>query len=239
MAEKPAGIPTQPQTSPNPHPPPLAPNYRAISPDKRGSSLGKEGDQVGGSTFASVLAEQFPELKNVGGNDWGAVHRLDVETSGLVVFARNQKTYELLREQFSKNRVEKEYTALVEGVLQKPGKITWPIGPDPKSSKRVKVYRNHKEAVRGKAQEAVTVYKSVGQTQGFAPTTLLKITIKTGRRHQIRAHLAAMGHPIVGDRIYGGNHGGLPLHLHATRLKFKHPVEDRWVEVFSKPPFFF
>lgn len=166
-------------------------------------------------TVASLLAEYHPELKSVGGSDWGAVHRLDRETSGLVVFARNEKTYRYFRELFSKNLVEREYIALVEGKVAKKGKIDWPIGPDPKSSKKVKVYKNIKEARSHKAQEAITIYEPL-------TPNLLKILIKTGVRHQIRAHLAAIGHRVI--------------RLHASRLKFRHPQGDQWVEAASPSP---
>jgi len=193
VVEKPVGISTQP-----------------LPPRRDGSRTAP--------TVASILAEQYSELKSVGGSDWGAVHRLDRETSGLVVFARNEETYRYFREQFSKNKVEREYVALVEGVIEKKGKIDWAIGPDPKSKKRVKVYKNLKEARRNKAQEAATTLTPLpSPAGGRGGTTLLQIQIKTGRRHQIRAHLAAIGHPV--------------LHLHASRLKFRHPRTSQWVEV--------
>ncbi|MBI2982271.1 MAG: RNA pseudouridine synthase [Deltaproteobacteria bacterium] len=197
---------------------------------------------------ASELVKEFPELLKVGGKDHGACHRLDVGTSGLLVFARNEETYQKMREAFSKNRVEKEYHAVVQGTVTKGGKIDWPIGPDPKSAKRVKIYKNLKEARRNRAQEAVTIYSPVDF--GFVPvgpdsqqpfelryersqradqlpptrtidkidseTTLLQIIIKSGRRHQIRAHLAAIGHPLVGDLLYG-RPATDRLYLHASR----------------------
>ncbi len=215
IVEKPAGISTQP--------------LRA-----------RANTRFAPTTLSHLVAELFPEIKTVGGSDWGAVHRLDRETSGLVVFARNPKTYEALREAFSKNEVEKEYTALVQGEIQEGGKIDWPIGPDPKSAKRVKVYRNIAEARRNKAQEAVTIYTPLppaGEGHG------VRVLIKTGRRHQIRAHLAAIGHPIVGDEIYGTSRAGrtqgspLRLHLHASRLKFRHPRTHQWVDASSPVPF--
>lgn len=194
---------------------------------------------------ASLLAEHYPELKSVGGSDWGAVHRLDTETSGLVVFARNQSAYDFLRGEFSHNRVQKEYIALVSGKIERPGEIDWPIGPDPKTVRKVQVYRNLKEARRGKAQEAVTTYSPIPLTrldfrdaqvplpQGERGTYLL-IQIKTGRRHQIRVHLAAIGHPVVGDALYGGP-PAKRLCLHASRIRFRHPRGDRWVEARSPP----
>ena len=189
-------------------------------------------------TVAERLFSVFPELRTLPDN--GAVHRLDVETSGLLLFARNETAYYKLREDFGKNRIQKEYRTLVGGTITKKGKIDWPIGPDPRSSKRVKVYRNLIEARRHKAQEAVTVYApiSVGapfmapQPQGVinhAPTTLLQIRIKTGRRHQIRAHLAAIGHPIVGDKLYGGPPADR-LYLYATFLRFIHPTGKQEME---------
>lgn len=215
IVEKPSGIPTQPL---------------------RGHT---------GPTLADLLAAQYPELKTVGGLDTGAVHRLDRDTSGLVVFARNQVAYDLLREAFAKNEVEKDYVALVEGRVAEGGKIDWPIGPDPKSEKRVRVYRNLAEARRHKAQEALTAYEPIGTQRRTGPTqiTLLKIHIKTGRRHQIRVHLAALGHPIVGDSLYGGPTAER-LHLHAARLKFRYPRHPLltpgkadWVEMSSPVPF--
>jgi len=179
------------------------------------------------------LIQIYPELRGI--KDCGAVHRLDRETSGLVVFARNQETYEALRRAFSGNEVTKEYLALVEGSITEGGKIDWPIGPDPKSSKRVKVYKNLKEARRHKAQEAVTSYIPLLTKEGLGEverTTWLKITIRTGRRHQIRAHLAAIAHPIVGDPLYQGRPTPR-LSLHASRVRFPHPRTGQTVNVTS------
>lgn len=179
-------------------------------------------------SLASLLAKDYPEIRGIGGSDWGAVHRLDRETSGIVVFARTYEAYDFLRHEFSSHRVEKEYTALIEGTILKPGKIDWPIGPDPKSGKRVKVYKNRKEAIRNKAQEAVTFYEPVD-------IGVLKINIKTGRRHQIRIHLASSGHPIVGDTLYGGPAADR-MYLHASHIRFCHPRHKRWVEITSSCP---
>lgn len=200
-------------------------------------------------TLADLLAIQFPELKNVGGLDTGAVHRLDRDTSGLVVFARNDETYEILREAFARNEVEKDYVALVQGDVIEAGKIDVPIGSDPKSEKKVRIYRNVAEARRHKAQDALTTYVPVGvgikraRRDDTDATTLLRVTIKTGRRHQIRVHLAALGHPIVGDTLYGARPSDR-LYLHATRLKFRYPQHPqlhleaaRWVEAASPVPF--
>lgn len=185
----------------------------------------------------TLISGRYPEILKVGGKDHGACHRLDVGTSGLVVIARNEATYQKMRELFSKNQVQKEYLAWVIGKLDKPGKIDWPIGPDPKSSKRVKVYKNVAEARRNKALGAVTVYEPLSPDPSPAegrggPMTWLRIIIKTGRRHQIRAHLAAIGHPIVGDSLYKGPTADR-LYLHASRLEFKHPGNRKLIKISS------
>ncbi len=205
--------------------------------DKPGSLSTQPLKMKGQGSVTEILSRRYPELKHVGGSDWGAVHRLDRETSGLLLIARNQETYDFFRKQFSSNFVEKEYTALVRGAVKGNGKIDHPIGTDPKSAKRVKVYKNRKEAIRHKAQEAVTLYKPI---HVIGETTLLRIQIKTGRRHQIRSHLASAGYPIVGDRVYGSKEEKGRLYLHASRLKFRHPhpsQKDPWVEVTSGPAF--
>lgn len=181
--------------------------------------------QGGSVALADLVAQTYPEMKKVGGTDLGAVHRLDRETSGLVVFARNQKTYEILRRLFSGGDIEKEYTAVVSSPVDDPKRLDWPIGSDPKSARRVKVYKNLKEARRHKAQEAVTLVTPLTRNR-------LRIRIKTGRRHQIRAHLAAWGCPILGDSLYGGQPAPR-LMLHASRLRFAHPATGEIIEVTS------
>lgn len=215
------------------------PNFLVV--DKPGGLSTQPLKTKGQTSVTGILSEKYPELKSVGGTDWGAVHRLDRETSGLLLIARNQETYDFFRKQFSSNLVEKEYTALVIGTMRETGKIDWPIGPDPKSAKRVKVYKNRKEATRHRAREAVTFYEPI-HARATSPS-LLRIRIKTGRRHQIRAHLASAGYPIVGDTVYGLKNNikkETRLYLHASRLKFRHPrpvLKKNWVEVTSEPAF--
>ncbi|MGE0847906.1 MAG: RluA family pseudouridine synthase, partial [Flavobacteriaceae bacterium] len=165
------------------------------------------------------------------------VHRLDRDTSGVLVIARTRRVAALLGKQFQTRSVRKIYWALVKGV-PKPaqGKIDAPLvkagGPD---GDRVRAASKGEEG----AQHAVTHYSVVEQAGGkFAWLTLKPVT---GRQHQLRAHLALIGHPIVGDNKYDGD-ADLPdavenrLNLHARRVTFRHPVENRTVDVTAPLP---
>jgi 23S rRNA pseudouridine1911/1915/1917 synthase len=176
----------------------------------------------------------------------GIVHRLDKDTSGLLVVAKNDEAHRALSRQFAERRVYRAYLALVYGIVQQDeGTVEAPIGRHPVMRQRM--------AVRyGVGREALTRYRVV---QRFSSSTLLELFPQTGRTHQLRVHLAYLGHPIVGDPQYG-IHRGSPLlrdplradksrrpsaeaHLqrpilHAHRLGFQHPTRKAWVE-FSSP----
>ena len=150
----------------------------------------------------------------------GIVHRLDKDTSGVLVIAKDPVTLAALGAQFRAREVEKEYVAFVWGrVRSRAGMIDEPIGRH--RSERTRM------AVRRGGREAVTAYRVV---ERFDAVTLLRLFPKTGRTHQLRVHLAAIGHPIVGDAVYGGGRGRAaerPLSrqaLHAARLTLRHPV---------------
>ena len=157
----------------------------------------------------------------------GIVHRLDKLTSGLMVVAKNSWAHRRLSGQFKQREVTKEYLALVYGCpTPRAGTIDMPIGRDPQDRKKIS-NRAHKK------RSAITHYHQEKSLEYFS---LLRVRLETGRTHQIRVHLAAVGHPIVGDALYGGNRGrSLPadwqaavnkLHrpfLHACRLEFQHP----------------
>ena len=146
------------------------------------------------------LTKKFPRIKKVGEDPSrpGLVHRLDREVSGLMVIARNQKSFLSLKQQFKDRKIDKYYTALVHGRISEPvGKITFPIKRSSKGFKMAAVPTNY-EATNN-AKSAITRYKTIKQYNNF---TLLKVKIETGRTHQIRVHFLALDSPIVGDFLY-------------------------------------
>jgi 23S rRNA pseudouridine1911/1915/1917 synthase len=172
--------------------------------------------------LAPLLAGGEPERA-------GIVHRLDRDTSGLLVVSRSQEVHRLLQAALAKRRIEREYLALVEGrPPARTGTIEAPIGRDPRIRTRM--------AVGGLGpREART---SFTLERALASTSLLRVRLETGRTHQIRVHLQAIGHPICGDPEYGtpGLLGLERQFLHATRLSFEHPVTGAPVEVHSPLP---
>jgi 23S rRNA pseudouridine1911/1915/1917 synthase len=178
-----------------------------------------------GSTLANFLLARMPQLASVGKSRWepGLVHRLDRETSGLLVIAKTQPVFENLRSQFRRRCVKKIYWALAWGIAPAEGVIDKPLSHDPRDKGRM---RPSTRPPRGKARswKAVTRYRRLGQSRGVS---LLEIDMETGVTHQIRVHLAAIGHPIVGDALYGDNKAkdfGLRRHfLHARSLTLLRP----------------
>jgi 23S rRNA pseudouridine1911/1915/1917 synthase len=159
----------------------------------------------------------------------GIVHRLDKETSGLIVVAKSDAAQASLMRQFGERSVEKEYLALVRGAAPAPrGRIEAPIGRDPRDRQRM--------AVVAGGRESVTEYEQLGEGGGYA---LLALRPLTGRTHQIRAHLAYLGLPIAGDLRYGGGEGPGGLRrqfLHAARLAFLRPSDGARLRAWSELP---
>jgi 23S rRNA pseudouridine1911/1915/1917 synthase len=159
----------------------------------------------------------------------GVVHRLDKDTSGLMVIARTDAAHVNLAAQVKAREVDREYTALVEGHLEsRTGTIDAPLGRHRRRRTRM--------AVRGAAsREARTHFEVLERLPG---DTFVRVRLETGRTHQIRVHFAAIGHPVAGDREYGaaGRHGLVRQFLHASRLGFRHPGTGARMEFTSKLP---
>ena len=168
----------------------------------------------------------------------GIVHRLDRETSGCLLIARTDAAHHALAAQFRRRQVEKEYRALVWGVPRRPrGRVEAPVGRHP-------VHRTLMSTRSRSGRSAVTEYRVLSSAAGVS---WLALDLKTGRTHQIRVHLASLGHPVVGDALYGGRRrGSAPveealrgcprLMLHARRLTFTHPGSGLRVEVEAPLP---
>ncbi|MCH7541819.1 RluA family pseudouridine synthase, partial [Patescibacteria group bacterium] len=156
----------------------------------------------------------------------GIVHRLDKGTSGLLVVAKTQEALDFLKKQFKERRVVKKYLALVRGKIEPPvGTIEKPIARHHKNRKKF--------AVSQEGKDSVTVYRVVDVLKELF--SLVEVEPKTGRTHQIRVHLSSIGHPIVGDRLYGGKPAAR-MFLHASYLEFTHPQRRKKISFASKLP---
>ena len=185
-------------------------------------------------TLVNAVLHHAPELEGVGGaHRPGIVHRLDKETSGLIVVAKNDRAHRDLQSQFKNRTVYKEYLALVYGAPSPPaGRISAPMGRHPVERKRQAVLTPDPLTGQHRGREAITEYHTemvytpdtkAGVTGTF---TLLRVVLHTGRTHQIRVHFAWRNHPIVGDTVYGFKRRRVPLDrqfLHAHRLRFRLP----------------
>ncbi|MBI3363040.1 MAG: RluA family pseudouridine synthase [Chloroflexi bacterium] len=170
-------------------------------------------------TLAHAVLGHDPEIEGVGGEQRpGIVHRLDKETSGLIVVAKNDRAHRDLQRQFKSRAVEKVYTALVDGAPPTDrGRIETPIGRDPRNRKRMAVVSGDL------GREAITEYRVV---EKFQAHTLVEARPRTGRTHQIRVHFAFLGCPVAGDTVYGRRHSTIAAprnFLHAARLTLALP----------------
>lgn len=155
----------------------------------------------GGPSLAELLVARFPALAEVGGRtgEAGLVHRLDQETSGAIVAAKTQRAWETLREALQDGKITKSYLALVEGLLAEPRRVSSFIGSRYRGSKAVSVWSTKPRSARG-ALFGVTQFDPLGHEND---QTLVRAFAPVARRHQVRAHAAHIGHPLVGDSLYG------------------------------------
>lgn len=157
------------------------------------------------------------------------VHRLDMATSGLMVFARGAEMQRRLSEMFRERRVEKRYVAIVAGRIEaEAGEIDLPLGSD-------WAYRPRQKVDFAAGKPSLTRYRLLSHDAG-TDTSRVELEPVTGRTHQLRVHLAAIGHPIAGDALYGGHTPGRLL-LHACSLSFAHPLSGGLLTTVCEPPF--
>lgn len=173
-------------------------------------------------TLVHAALAHAPDLQGIGGEKRpGIVHRLDKETSGLIIIAKNDRAHQWLQDQFRLRKVKKVYLALVDGVPPTPeGRIEAAIARDPSHRKRMAIVPDDR------GRESVTEYRT---RETFTGHTLIEAHPLTGRTHQIRLHLAFLGTPIVGDTVYGRRKSSIPLgrhFLHAARLSIQLPGEE-------------
>jgi 23S rRNA pseudouridine1911/1915/1917 synthase len=206
--------------------------------DKPAGMVVHPGAGHSGGTLVNALLHHVKDLSGIGGElRPGIVHRLDRGTSGLMVVAKSDLAHQELSRQFSDREVDKEYIALVWGLVQPGRRIDAAIGRDP----------GDRQKMSTRARRARNAVTRVTFARHYKGVSLLKVAIATGRTHQIRVHLSAIGHPIVGDATYGGVHRRTGSHLravqrlerpflHSARLAFTHPADGRRVEFDSPLP---
>ena len=190
-----------------------------------------------GTLVNAIMAHCKDSLSGIGGElRPGIVHRLDKDTSGLLIIAKNDKAHIQVSEQIKNREVKKTYIALVRGtIVEDEATINMPIGRSTKDRKKMAVTKDGKEAV--------THFKVLNRyTTNKGSYTLLEIKIDTGRTHQIRVHMAEIGHPVIGDSVYsnGKNEFGVEGQcLHAKRLEFVHPITGKKMKLEAPLPEYF
>ena len=186
-----------------------------------------------GTLVNAIMAICKDSLSGIGGEIRpGIVHRLDKDTSGILIIAKNDTAHINISEQIKNHEVEKTYIALVRGIVKEnEATINMPIGRSTKDRKKMAVNKNGKDAV--------THFKVLNRYEKY---TLLEIKIETGRTHQIRVHLSHIGYPVVGDYTYSNGKNDFNVEgqmLHSKKIKFKHPKSDKEMELVANLPEYF
>lgn len=187
-----------------------------------------------GTLVNALLAHCGDSLSGIGGVIRpGIVHRIDKDTSGLLLVAKDDKSHNFLAEQIKEHSVTREYEAIIIGHLpQNEGTVDKPIGRHPIDRKKMAVTEKN-------SKNAVTHYRVITELNGYSH---LRFKLETGRTHQIRVHMASIGHPILGDELYGGARRGFKLTgqtLHAKKIGFIHPETNEYMEFDSPLPEYF
>lgn len=186
-------------------------------------------------TLANALIYHYGKnLSNLNGElRPGIIHRIDKDTSGLLIIAKNNLAHEILTKQISKHSFKREYEAVVYGNLKEDsGRIDKPIGRNPKDRKKMAITDLN-------SKEAITYFEVINRYENF---THVRLNLKTGRTHQIRVHMASLGHPVAGDKIYGSKKIIKLLNgqcLHARTIGFIHPTLNKYMEFQSELPLYF
>lgn len=186
-----------------------------------------------GTMVNSLMYSHKDELSSINGTIRpGIVHRIDKDTSGILVVAKNDQAHKKLSEQFKVHDITRKYIALVKGIIKEDTfTIHYPIGRNPKDRKKMAVvHQNGRDAITH-----IRVIERFYRSQ----LTLIEATLETGRTHQIRVHLSYIHHPLVGDEVYGKKDGKLKVEgqmLHAQVLGFRHPATGEYVEFYSALP---
>ncbi len=190
-------------------------------------------------TLIKYLLVSFPKLKDIGeAPRYGMVHRLDKDTSGALLIAKNEEALNFLQREFKERRVFKRYIALCVGdIAEKDAVIETLMTRSPRDRRRQKAYSLDITSTKGKTREAKTTYRVLKKFQKY---TLIEVVIQTGRKHQIRCHLSHIHHPLAGDNLYGFKNQpqpeGLSRHfLHAEKIKINLPNKKE-IEFHSKIP---
>lgn len=183
-------------------------------------------------TLINGLVERYSTLSDLNGVlRPGIVHRIDKDTTGLLIVAKNNKTHKLLSDMLKEHQIQRNYLAIVKGSFKdKKMKIILPIGRDEKNRQKMMVtHNNSKEAITN--VEVLNEFYKDGEI-----LTLVKCILETGRTHQIRVHLSYIKHPVYGDPIYGSFVDDFNQYLHAYNLSFVHPINNQSINLYSLPP---